>query len=155
VRRLARSRLREGGRSTVLDTTALVHESSRRFLDAGTLRSDDRRSFFAYASRVMRSVIIDSIRQRRAERHGGDAVQGPPDTQIAERPPGAHARSVERRRAGADAILRVHEALLALEQAEPRLARVVEMHYFGGYTEAEIAAALKMTDPTVRGGGAR
>jgi len=139
LRELARSRLREGGRSTVLDTTALVHESYLRFLDAGTLRSDDRRSFFAYASRVMRSVIIDSIRERRAERHGGDAVQVTLDTQIADGLP-----------AGDDAILRVHEALLALEQAEPRLARVVEMHYFGGYTEAEIADTLNLTERTVR-----
>src|SRR4030095_15385080 len=88
LRQLARSRLREGARSTVLDTTALVHESYLRFLDAGALRSDDRRSFFAYASRVMRSVIIDSIRERRAERHGGDVGQVTLDKQNADRLPG-------------------------------------------------------------------
>ena len=47
-------------------------------------------------------------------------------------------------------MLDVHEALDALEQAEPRLARVVEMRYFGGYTEIEIADALDVTERTVR-----
>jgi DNA-directed RNA polymerase specialized sigma24 family protein len=69
LRKLARSRLRDGGRSTMLDTTALVHESYLRFLSSGPLRSDDRRAFFAYASRVMRSVIIDSVRERSSIGH--------------------------------------------------------------------------------------
>ena len=72
LRRLARSRLRHGGRNTFLDTTALVHESYLRFLSGGQLRAEDRRAFFAYASRVMRSVIIDCVRERQAERHGGN-----------------------------------------------------------------------------------
>ena len=60
LRQLARSRLRGGGRNTVLDTTALVHESYLRFINGGQLRSEDRRAFFAYASRVMRSVILSA-----------------------------------------------------------------------------------------------
>jgi RNA polymerase sigma factor (TIGR02999 family) len=136
---LARSRLRDGGRNTLLDTTALVHECYLRFLEGGALRSVDRRAFFAYASRVMRSVIIDSVRERQAERRGGDVVQITLDTRIDENLP-----------AGEEEILRVHEALLTLEQAEPRLARVVEMRYFGGYTEAEIADTLDLTERTVR-----
>jgi len=58
LRKLAHARLRDGGRNTVLDTTALVHESYLKFLGVGQLRAEDRRAFFAYASRVMRSVII-------------------------------------------------------------------------------------------------
>ena len=54
LRRLARARLRDGGRNTVLETTSLVHESYLRFVSAGELRAEDRRSFFAYASQVMR-----------------------------------------------------------------------------------------------------
>ena len=54
------ARLRGGGRDALLDTTALVHESYLRFLGSGQLRADDRRAFFAYASHVMRSVIIDA-----------------------------------------------------------------------------------------------
>jgi DNA-directed RNA polymerase specialized sigma24 family protein len=58
LHRLARARLRNGGRSGVLDTTSLVHESYLRFVSAGELRAQDRRAFFAYASQVMRSVIV-------------------------------------------------------------------------------------------------
>src|ERR1035438_1557030 len=72
LHRIARARLRDGGRSTVLDTTCLVHESYLRFVHAGELRAEDRRAFFAYASQVMRSVIVNSVRERIAQKHGGD-----------------------------------------------------------------------------------
>jgi RNA polymerase sigma factor (TIGR02999 family) len=75
LRRLARARLRDGGRNTVLETTSLVHECYLRFLGAGQLRAEDRRAFFAYASQVMRSVILNSVRERQAERRGGDTPQ--------------------------------------------------------------------------------
>jgi RNA polymerase sigma factor (TIGR02999 family) len=139
LRKLARSRLRDGGRNTVLDTTALVHESYLRFLNSGQLRSDDRRAFFAYASRVMRSAIIDAVRERQAERRGGDLQRMTLNTQVADSLP-----------AGEEELLQVHEALDVLAQAEPRLAKVVEMRYFGGYSEQEIAEALEITDRTVR-----
>ena len=139
LRKLARSRLRGGGRNTCLDTTALVHESYLRFLNGGQLRSDDRRAFFAYASRVMRSVIIDAVRERQAERRGGDLQRLTLNTEIVDNLP-----------SGEDELLQVNEALDALAQAEPRLAKVVEMRYFGGYTEVEIAEALDLTERTVR-----
>jgi len=139
LRKLARSRLRDGGRNTMLETTALVHESYLRFLKSGQLRVEDRRAFFAYASKVMRSVIIDAVRERQAERRGGDLTQLTLDTQLAADLP-----------AGEAEILQVHEALHALEEAEPRLAAVVEMRYFGGYTEAEIAEAMGLAERTVR-----
>ena len=63
LRRLARSRLREGGRNTMLCTTDLVHDSYLRLMRGGELRAEDRRAFFGYASRVMRSVIVDSARE--------------------------------------------------------------------------------------------
>jgi RNA polymerase sigma factor (TIGR02999 family) len=139
LRKLARARLRGGGRNTVLDTTALVHESYLKFLGGGQLRAEDRRAFFAYASRVMRSVIIDSVRERQAERRGGDAERLTLSTQLLEDADG-----------GNEDVLQVNEALDVLAQAEPRLAQVVEMRYFGGYTEAEIAEALELTERTVR-----
>jgi RNA polymerase sigma factor (TIGR02999 family) len=139
LRKLARSRLHDGGRNTVLDTTALVHESYLRFVQGGQLRSNDRRAFFAYASRVMRSVIIDAVRERQAERRGGSLQRLTLNTQLLDQLP-----------AGEDEVLRVHEALDALTQVEPRLAQVVEMRYFGGYSEQEVADALGLTDRTVR-----
>ena len=138
LRKLARSRLRHGGRNTFLDTTALVHESYLRFLSGGQLRAQDRRAFFAYASRVMRSVIIDSVRERHAERRGGDHARLTLSTQLLEDLGGPE-----------EDVLRVNEALDLLAQVEPRLAKVVEMRYFGGYTEAEVAEALGVTGRTV------
>lgn len=139
LRKLARARLRGGGRNTVLDTTALVHESYLRFISGGRLRSEDRRAFFGYASRVMRSVIIDAVRERQAERRGGDLQRLTLNTEFSDNLP-----------AGEDEVLKVHEALELLAQAEPRLAKVVEMRYFGGYSEAEIGEALDLTERTVR-----
>jgi RNA polymerase sigma factor (TIGR02999 family) len=138
LRRLARARLRQGGRNTVLETTSLVHESYLRFVSAGELRAEDRRSFFAYASQVMRSVILNGVQERRAERRGGDAPQLTLHTELAESLSGDE-----------DTILKVHEALLALEQADARLAKVVEMRYFGGYSVQEIAETLELTERTV------
>ncbi len=139
LHKLAHARLRDGGRNTVLDTTALVHESYLKFVGSGQLRAEDRRAFFAYASRVMRSVIIDAVRERQAERRGGDPQRLTLVTQLLEDADGDH-----------NEVLRVHEVLDVLAQAEPRLAQVVEMRYFGGYTEVEIAEALDVTERTVR-----
>ena len=139
LRKLARSRLRHGGRNTFLDTTALVHESYLKFLNSGQLHADDRRAFFGYASRVMRSVIIDTIRERQAERRGGDLVEITLNTAILNSLP-----------AGEQQVIEVHEALVILAQSEPRLAEVVEMRYFGGYSELEIGEALGLTERTVR-----
>ena len=139
LHRLARARLRDGGRHTLLDTTALVHESYLRFVRAGELRAEDRRAFFAYASQVMRSVIINSARERIAQKRGGDWLPLKLSTELAAGIPGRE-----------DEVLRVHEALELLEKADPRLAQVAQMRYFGGYSEQEIAETLEVTERTVR-----
>lgn len=141
LRRLAHSRLRGGGRSAVLDTTALVHESYLRLSGGAGRQFPDRPSFLVYAGKAMRSIIIDLVRQQQAERRGGGAphltlTSGAAD---AVPQPGGEAH-----------ILRVNEALEVLAQQDPRMAQVVEMKYFAGLTEAEIAEALGITDRTVR-----
>ena len=70
LEKLARARLRDGGRNTLLDTRGLVHESYLRYVRGGALRAEDRRAFFAFASQVMRSVIVSSVRERAAEKRG-------------------------------------------------------------------------------------
>jgi RNA polymerase sigma factor (TIGR02999 family) len=135
LHRLARARLRDGGSNTLLDTAGLVHESYLRFVDAGELRAEDRRAFFAYASQVMRSVIVDSARERVAQRRDGGGRTLTLATQI-------DAKLAD----GEETILRVHEALADLEQADFRLAQVVQMRYFGGYSEQEIAETLGIGD---------
>jgi RNA polymerase sigma factor (TIGR02999 family) len=138
LHRLARTRLRDGGRNTVLDTTCLVHETYLRFVSAGELRAEDRRAFFAYASQVMRSVIVDSARERIAQKRGGDWLPLTLSTQLAV--------NVDDH----ETVLKVHEALEALERADPRLAQVAQMRYFGGYSEQEIAETLDIGERTVR-----
>ena len=71
LHKLAHARLRHSEQITLLDTTSLVHESYLRFLKAGRLEVNDQSHFLAYAARVMRSVIVDLVRQRRADRRGG------------------------------------------------------------------------------------
>ena len=138
LQRLARSRLRDGGRNTLLDTTCLVHDAYLRFVNAGELRAEDRRAFFAYASQVMRSVIVNSVRERIAQKRGGDRLPLTLSTQLAVNDDDE------------EVILKVHEALEALERADPRLAQVAQMRYFGGYNEQEIAETLDIGERTVR-----
>jgi len=138
LRRMAHARLRDGGRNTLLDTAALVHEAYLR-MAPGADAIADRRQWLAYASRTMRSVVVDMARQRQSERHGGrvgfvtwtEAL----DLQA---------------QASADEVLAVHAALAELEQLAPRLGAVVEMRYFAGIDDAQIAAALDMSERSVR-----
>jgi RNA polymerase sigma factor (TIGR02999 family) len=139
LRKLARGRLRATSRNTLLDTSSLVHESYLRFAGAGRLRLEDRVHFMRWAARVMRSVIVDFARRRNADRRGGSASHITLTTQIDERIP-----------SGAVEILRVHDALDHMASLNARLAQVVEMRYFGGMTEPEIARTLGVTDRTVR-----
>lgn len=139
LRRLARSRLSSGGRHTLLDTASLVHEAFLRMQRDGGVALNDREHFMAYAATTMRSIIIDFVRRRSAERRGGDAEHVTLDTRAAAVLGGAD-----------DEILAVHEALETLAEVDPRLVRVVEMRYFAGLTDIEIGAALGVTDRTVR-----
>lgn len=137
--RLARRRLVAGGRSAQLDTGSLVHESYLRFATAGHLSIEDRVHFLRWAGRVMRSVIVDFARRRTAERRGGGAAHVALTTGMADEGAGS-----------AEEIIAVHEALDELASADARLAQVVELRYFGGLTEPEIAEALGVTERTVR-----
>ena len=138
LRALAHARLRGAGRDAVLDTTALVHESYLKLSRAAHVRFPDRPRFLVYAGRVMRSIIVDLARQRVTDRRGGGAPHVTFTLQLAD-----HA-------ANEAEIVRVHEALNALERVDERMAKVVEMRYFGGLTEVEIAEALDVTYRTVR-----
>jgi RNA polymerase sigma factor (TIGR02999 family) len=141
LRLLARARLRGGGRDVLLDTTALVHESYVKLSHGVGLNFPDRPRFLAYAGQVMRSIIVDLVRQRQTERHGGDfahlALTGDVLDQAG-------------MPANEEHILRVHEALQAMAKVDARMTQVVEMRYFAGLTDVEIAQALGVADRTVR-----
>lgn len=139
LQRLARRHMRRAGDMTLLDTTSLVHEAWLRLAGSQGKDFPDRRHFLAYAAHAMRSVVIDMVRARQAERRGGGQVHLTLNTAVAEITPQDD-----------DGILRVHEALEELAQLEPRLVQVVEMRYFGGLLEQEIAQALGVTERTVQ-----
>lgn len=140
LRRIAHARLRAADGGSMLGTTALVHESYLRLVKLGSLRVEDRGHFLAYAARTMRSIVVDQARQRLAGRHGGDGLHFTLDT-LAEAAASRAADDAE--------ILRVHEALDALAAADARLASVVEMRYFSGLDDGEIALALGLSARTV------
>jgi RNA polymerase sigma factor (TIGR02999 family) len=139
LRRLAKGRLRQHQTMTLLDTTALVHESFLKLVGTARLPVDDQHHFFAYASQVMRSVIVDYARARQAERRGGAAEHVALDTVL-----------MDKLGAGGDDIIRVHEALGVLAEVDKDLAQLVEMRYFGGLTETEIGEVLGLSMRTVR-----
>lgn len=139
LRGVARARLHKGRPNPILDTTSVVHEAYLRFAGAGRLKIDDRQHFLKYASHVMRSVIVDFVRERLSQRRGGASLHVTLDSDVMSAP-----------EEGADEILRVHEALEELAQHDPRLVQVVEMRYFAGMTEPEIAAVLGVNERTVR-----
>lgn len=139
LRRLARSKLARGGRHSLLDTSALVHESFLRMQRDGGVALRDREHFLAYAATTMRSIVVDHIRRRNSGRRGGDAEHVTLDTRAA-------------RQVGAsdDEVLAVHEALEILADVDARLVQVVEMRYFVGLSDAEIGSALGVNERTVR-----
>ncbi len=137
LRRLARSQLRRMGPMTLLDTTGLVHEAYLRLQASTGLDFADRHRFLGYASRLMRAVAVDAARSRGAQKRGGGLVfitLGTEHDGVA----------------GSSDVLRVDEALDELAAFDERLARVVEMRYFGGLSEGEIAACLGVTERTVQ-----
>lgn len=121
-----------------LTTTALVHEVYLRLIDQRKARFEDRAHFFAYAARVMRTVLVDEARSRSARKRGG----GWTPTTLDERN-----LPVEQQ---ADLILAVHEALNALAEQDEGLARLVECRFFGGMSDDELAQVMGVSDRTVR-----
>ena len=139
LQRLAHSRMRRSGNMTMLDTTALVHESWLRFRGAGDAVFADQRHFMGYAARVMHSVVVDFVRARQAAKAGGGIEHVTLNTALGDSLSNNH-----------DEILQVDEAMQALAQADRRLHDVVELRYFGGLGEAEIAGILGVTERTVQ-----
>jgi len=137
LKRIAHSRLQHNQPITLLDTTALVHESYMRFLNAGKIDLDDRAHFIGYAARVMRSVIVDFIRRRATDRRGGDLIHV------------SFSTDHENIAAKEDEVLRLDDALAALQAVDPALVTIVEMRFFAGMSVDEVAAALAMSPRTV------
>ena len=128
-----------GQQEQTLDATALVHEAYLKLIGSHGAQFGDRAHFFAYAATAMRSVVVDHVRQPLAQKRGGGLERV---TSIPEDGEGA---------------IRLDEDLLALDGAldklaavDPRLAQVVELRYFGGLSELEIAALQERSERSIR-----
>jgi RNA polymerase sigma factor (TIGR02999 family) len=141
LKKIARARLRQQGRGRDLGTTTLLHEGFVRLVSASGWQIQDRRHFFAYTAKAMRHIIIDSAREHLSQRRGG----------AAEHVPLHDAQDLHLIAARTDSdLLNLHEALRALELVDPSLAELVEMRYFGGYSEVEIAQLQGVTTRTLQ-----
>jgi len=125
-------------RDASLDTTGLVHETYLKLVDQDRADIRDRRHFFALASKAMRHILVDHARSRNAKKRGGDAVK----TVLTDGIASVDARAAE--------IAAIDEALTRLEALDPRLAGIVEMRFFAGLTTEETAAALEVSERTVK-----
>ncbi|WP_147652934.1 ECF-type sigma factor [Vulcaniibacterium gelatinicum] len=128
-----------GQHGHTLDATALVHEAYLKLATRNTARFDDRAHFFAYAASAMRSVVVDYARQRLAQKRGGDLHRV---TELPEEVEGGLRLDEE--------MLGLDTALTRLAAVDPRLAQVVELRYFAGLSELEIAALLKRSERSIR-----
>ena len=128
-----------GQQGHTLDATALVHEAYLKLVGRNTAQFDDRAHFFAYAASAMRSVVVDYARQRLAQKRGGDLHR------VAELP-----EDIEGGVRLDEETLGLDTALTRLAAVDPRLAQVVELRYFTGLSELEIAALLKRSERSIR-----
>ena len=142
--KIAHARLRIHNVPNLLDTQALVHESFLRFVSGAPVAIQNRKHFYAYAAKAMRNIVIDFLRRTHAQRRGGELQQVTFDTAVY-----GIAQPEEE---GVRAVLveDVERALLALEAMDPDLAELVELRFYGGYTDAEVAQALSISERTVR-----
>jgi RNA polymerase sigma factor (TIGR02999 family) len=142
LRRLARAYVRQERSDATLQSAGLVHEAYLRLVDIRRTDWQDRSHFFAVAAKIMRRILVDTARRRRAAKRGGrDAVEAivPADLDAL---PGAH-------RDAASRICELDDALEALALIEPRRAQVVEMRFFAGLSVEETAQALRVSAQTV------
>ena len=121
-----------------LQTSALVHEAYLRLIDGARVDWHDRVHFYAVCARLMRRILIDRARARRAVKRGGDASSLPIEDHDGALP------------ASQDDLLALDEALDRLAKADARKARVVELRYFGGLSVEDTAAALGVSVETVK-----
>ena len=142
LRAAASAQLRLDGRARAgvhtLSTTALVHEAFLKLGNGENLDVESRGHFMAIASRAMRQVLVEYARKHRAKKRGA-GVQ-PLDLD-------AERIAVDER---ADSLVALDEALTHLHTYNARMARIVELRFFGGLSEVEVAAMLDVTDRTVR-----
>jgi RNA polymerase sigma factor (TIGR02999 family) len=139
LHRLARRHLAGERPGHPLQPSALANETFVRLLGGTTVEWEDRAHFYAVCARVMRQILIDFARAQETGRRGGRVPTiGLPD-----------AGDLARTEASPVDLIDLDRALTDLDDLDPRKARVVELRYFGGLDNAEIAMVLEISEPTV------
>ena len=138
LRLIARRYLRNEAKGNTLQTTALVHEVYLRLVDVSSVDWQARAQFFSMAAQMMRRILVDAARARGSDKRGGRAVKvNIEETAFLSPAPNP-------------SLLALDDALTVFSEVAPRQAKVVELRYFGGLTEEEIVAVLKISARTVR-----
>ncbi len=138
LRRLAHAYMRRQSPDHTLQTTALVNEAYMRLIDSDKVRWQDRNHFFAMSAKLMRRILVDFARAKNAKKRGGGEHLVTFDEEL----PVAEAKEAE--------LLALDDALTRLSKMDERQGKIVEMRYFGGLTEEEIAGVLEVSVRTVR-----
>lgn len=138
LRRLAGHYMRLERGNHTLQPTALVHEAYTRLVEQARIPLQNRAHFFATASKLMRQILVDHARARRAGKRGGVHQQVTFDEALIT----TQGRSID--------VLALHEALDQLAKFDDRQGRIVELHFFGGLSLGEIALVLGVSERTVK-----
>lgn len=137
LRRLADGYMRRERPDHTLQPTALIHEAYIRLIQQSQPEWHSRSHFFRFAAHLMRQILVDHARTRRAEKRGGDAEKVPFDDMAIV----AASEPVD--------VLAVDEALERMASFDPRKAQTLELKFFGGMSEEEIAQALGISVRTL------
>jgi RNA polymerase sigma factor (TIGR02999 family) len=135
---MARRFMQHERQGNTLQATALVHEVYIRLAGVGKLQWRQRAQFFALAAKMMRRILVDAARARRTRKRGSGVIHVSLDE------PAVLAAAPDR------SLIALDDALAAFSEIAPRQTRVVELRYFGGLTEEEIASVLDISPRTVR-----
>ena len=139
LHRLAEHHLHRGNAALTLGTTTLVHEAYLNMVGRSEVAFPDRQRFFAYASRAMRGLVIDFARRRCAKKRGRML-------EITLEEGGVGAPEVKE---AAQDLPALNEGLNRLAALDPMLAELVDLHFFGGFSFAEIATLRGISERTV------
>jgi RNA polymerase sigma factor (TIGR02999 family) len=138
LRQIAQSALRRAGPQLTVSPTTLLHEAYLKISARDALKFPDRVRFMAYASRAMRSLVIDFVRERRALKRGAGF-------EITSLPTEAEELAVD-----GDELQRISDGLEELAGVDPTLAELVDLKFFCGFSFAEIAALRGVSERTVQ-----
>lgn len=138
LKRLARNYMRRQRVGHTLQTTALVNEAFIRLVDSDKVNWQDRNHFYAISAQLMRRILVDAARRKNSQKRGGERIQVTLDDRL---------NISDEKEAD---LVALDEALELLAELDPRQSRIVELRYFGGLTEEQIAETLGISSRTVR-----